>query len=100
MTADTTRVMAHRKRKSRRFRDVDTNARQLVIDPTTHQTRQRLIFNSLTKDKALVPINKCPCIVDKPTEPVQNSHSLQWFSVLALLLFAGVFIYVVLQWSW
>ncbi len=100
MTADTTMVMAYRKRVIRRFKDIGATAPQRAIDPSTHHIRQSLIFNSLIKDKVLIPVNKRRFYLDESREAIYNRHSLEWFAILALLLFVGLFMYVMLQWHW
>ena len=99
MTADTTMVMTQRKRVIRRFKEVGATAPERAIDPSTHHIRRSLIFNSLIKDKVIIPVNKCRCYLDESREAIHNRQLLHWFTVLALLLFLSAMMILLLEWS-
>lgn len=99
MTADTTMVMAHRKRVIRRFKDIGATAPQRAIDPATHHIRRSLIFNELIKDKVIIPVNKCRFYLDESREVIHNRQLLHWFTVLSLLLFLATTMYLLLEWG-
>ena len=99
MTADTTMVMAHRKRVIRRFKDAGATAPERAIDPTTHHIRRSLIFNELIKDKVIIPVNKCRCYLDESREAFHTRQMLHWFTVLSLLLFLSTMMYLLLEWG-